>query len=78
MLLKSLLALGAIQAAAAHTIFTNFYVNGVDQGDNGTAKCVRMNMTPDNASSPVEDLASNDMACGRSNISIIHSHSNIP
>jgi hypothetical protein len=61
--LTAAIALGAIQSATAHTIFTNFYVDGVDQG---AATCVRMNMTPDNATSPVEDLASNDMACGKS------------
>jgi len=60
-LLTIALALSALQLAAAHTIFTTLFVNGVDQGD-GT--CVRMNMTPDNCTFPVNDLASNDMACG--------------
>jgi hypothetical protein len=60
-LLSIALALPALQLVAAHTVFTTLFVNGVDQGD-GT--CVRMNMTPDNCTSPVSDLASNDMACG--------------
>jgi hypothetical protein len=55
------LALPALQLVAAHSVFTTLFVNGVDQGD-GT--CVRMNMTPDNCTSPVNNLASNDMACG--------------
>lgn len=55
------LALSILQIVAAHTVFTTLFVNDVDQGD-GT--CVRMNMAPDNCTSPVNDLASNDMACG--------------
>lgn len=55
------LALPALQLVAAHTVFTTLFVNGVDQGD---GKCVRMNMTPNNCTFPVNDLASNDMACG--------------
>lgn len=56
------LALAALQTAAGHTVFTTLFVNDVDQGD-GT--CVRMPMTPDNATDPINDLASNDMACGK-------------
>jgi hypothetical protein len=51
----------ALQNVATHSVFTTLFVNDVDQGD-GT--CVRMNMNPDNCTSPVIDLASNDMACG--------------
>ncbi|RDL39856.1 uncharacterized protein BP5553_04196 [Venustampulla echinocandica] len=54
-------ALAALQTVAAHTVFTTLFVDGVDQGD-GT--CVRMPMTPSNATDPVNDLASSDMACG--------------
>lgn len=61
-LLTLALALLALQLAAAHSVFTTLFVDDIDQGD-GT--CVRMNMTPDNCTSPVNDLASNDMACGK-------------
>ena len=54
--------LAALQAVAGHTVFTTFFVNDVNQGD-GT--CVRMPMTPNNATNPVNDLASDDMACGK-------------
>jgi hypothetical protein len=63
------LALPILQIVAAHTVFTTLFVNDVDQGD-GT--CVRMNMTPDNCTSPVNDLASNDMACGMYLIVVIY------
>ena len=33
-----ILAAGAAQLARAHTAFTNFFVNGLDEGD-GTCKC---------------------------------------
>ncbi|KAI1881224.1 hypothetical protein JX265_000050 [Neoarthrinium moseri] len=47
--------------ANAHTAFTTLHINDVSQGD-GT--CVRMNMRPENATSPIPSLSSNDMACG--------------
>lgn len=56
-----LLALAAAKAAQAHTAFTNFYVNGVSEGD-GT--CVRMNSNPPEATFPVPNILSNDLACG--------------
>jgi hypothetical protein len=56
-------ALAILQAVAAHTVFTTLFVNNVDQGD-GT--CVRMPMTPSNATFPVNDLESSAMACGMS------------
>ncbi|OCL03194.1 lytic polysaccharide monooxygenase [Glonium stellatum] len=56
-----LLALAAARSVFAHTTFTTFYVDGVDQGP-GVA--MRMNKTPANASFPVQNLASSDMACG--------------
>jgi hypothetical protein len=53
-------ALVVLQTAAAHTVFTTLYVDDVNQGD-GT--CVRMGMK--DPTSPVNDLTSTDMACGR-------------
>lgn len=46
----------------AHTIFTTLYVDDVSQGD-GT--CVRMSRTPENCTSPVSSITSDDMACGK-------------
>jgi hypothetical protein len=54
--------LAAISTVVGHTVFTTLFVDDVDQGD-GT--CVRMPMTPSNATFPVNDLSSNDMACGK-------------
>ncbi|MCJ1271945.1 hypothetical protein MMC22_011850 [Lobaria immixta] len=56
-----LLAVAAAQAVNAHTRFTNFYVDGVNQGD-GT--CVRMSNINDEATNPVHGITGNDMACG--------------
>ena len=61
-LLTLTVALPVLQLVAAHSVFTTLLVNDVTQGD-GT--CIRMNMTPDNCTSPVNNLASNDMACGK-------------
>lgn len=55
-----LLALAVAPAALAHTAFTNFYVNGVSQGD-GVA--MRMRNDASVAGSPLEDLTSKDLAC---------------
>ena len=57
------LAAGAAQLASAHTAFTNFFVNGVDQGD-GTA--VRMSNNMQQATFPLASVTSPDMACGES------------
>ncbi|KAF2473969.1 uncharacterized protein BDR25DRAFT_170344, partial [Lindgomyces ingoldianus] len=54
------LALATVPAALAHTVWTDFYVDGVAQGD-GVA--MRMRKDPAKASFPLEDLSSNDMAC---------------
>ena len=54
-------AAGAAQLASAHTAFTNFFVNGVDQGD-GTA--VRMSNNMQKATFPLSGVTSPDMACG--------------
>ena len=56
-----LLAAGSAQVCHAHTSFTNFYVDGVNQGD-GVA--VRMNGNPAKATFPVEGIANSEMACG--------------
>lgn len=55
-----LAALASAPAALAHTIFTDFYVNGQPQGD-GVA--MRMNPDPAVAGSPIASLDSDDMAC---------------
>ncbi|KAH7370365.1 glycoside hydrolase, partial [Rhexocercosporidium sp. MPI-PUGE-AT-0058] len=49
------------QPVTCHTLFTNLFINDIDQGD-GT--CVRMPMDAHNATDPVNDLDSRDMACG--------------
>ncbi|KAI9713611.1 MAG: hypothetical protein M1820_000994 [Bogoriella megaspora] len=54
-------ALVVVQLTTAHTLFTNFYVDGIDQGN---ATCVRMPMTPSNATNPINNLLGNEMACG--------------
>ncbi|KAI1405251.1 glycoside hydrolase family 61 protein [Hypoxylon fuscum] len=51
------------QTANSHTIFTTLFVNDVSQGD-GT--CVRMNLDPQQCTSPIASLDSDDMACGAS------------
>jgi len=53
--------LAALTTVTGHSVFTTLFNNDVDQGD-GT--CIRMSMTPSNATFPINDLASNDMACG--------------
>lgn len=56
-------AAGAAQIATAHTAFTNFFINGVNQGD-GTA--VRMSNNMQKATFPLSSVTSPDMACGES------------
>lgn len=55
------LILANLQAAAGHSLCTTLSINNVDQGD-GT--CVRMPMDAHNSTFPIDDLASDDMACG--------------
>ncbi|KAF2855794.1 lytic polysaccharide monooxygenase [Plenodomus tracheiphilus IPT5] len=55
-----LAALASAPAALAHTVFTDFYVDGQPQGD-GVA--MRMSPYPDTAGSPIASLDSDDMAC---------------
>ena len=56
-----LLAAGTAQQVRTHTAFTNFFVDGVDQGD-GTA--VRMSNNNAQATFPLPSVTSPDMACG--------------
>jgi hypothetical protein len=56
----TILAMGAINSAYGHTVFTTLFVDSVDQGD-GT--CVRMPMSSNTATNPIIDLSSNIMAC---------------
>lgn len=55
-----LAALASAPAALAHTVFTDFYVDGQPQGD-GVA--MRMSPYSDTAGSPIASLDSDDMAC---------------
>ena len=57
----ALAAAGTAQIAKAHTAFTNFFVDGVDQGD-GVA--VRMSNNMGQATFPISSVTSKDMACG--------------
>jgi hypothetical protein len=54
--------LTTLSLATAHTVFTTLFVDDVSQGD-GT--CVRMPHDPATATDPVNDLTSEDMACGK-------------
>lgn len=56
-----LLAAGTAQHVSAHTAFTNFFVDGVNQGD-GVA--VRMSDKLSKATFPIPNVASPDLACG--------------
>jgi hypothetical protein len=55
---KVTLSLSVLQIVAAHTVFTTLFVNL------GDGTCIRMPKTPNNCTDPINDLASNDMACG--------------
>ncbi|KAI4246743.1 MAG: hypothetical protein L6R40_001772 [Gallowayella cf. fulva] len=56
-----LLAAAAINAASAHTTFTNFFIDKAPQGE-GT--CVRMSNINNQATDPIRPVTSQDMACG--------------
>lgn len=56
-----ILAAGTASFGNAHTAFTNFFVDGVDQGD-GTA--VRMSNNIPEATYPLPKITTGDMACG--------------
>lgn len=55
------IALSALQAVIAHTLFSDLIVTNVDQG---AGACIRMPQYTTNATSPVTDLNSPDLACG--------------
>ena len=57
-----LLAAGPAILTNAHTSFTNFFVDGVNQGD-GTA--VRMSNIMAKATYPLPSITTPDMACGK-------------
>lgn len=61
----ALLSLALSQTTRAHTTFTNFFVDGVDQG-NGT--CVRMSNVMGQQTFPLASITSDDMACGTFNL----------
>ena len=66
---------GVAQLASAHTAFTNFFVDGVDQGD-GTA--VRMSNILQKATFPLDSVTSPDMACGESPLSTFFCQNSMP
>ena len=57
-----LLVAGTAMHINAHTTFTNFFVDGVDQGD-GTA--VRMSNNNQQATFPLPNVTTPNMACGK-------------
>ena len=63
-----LLAAGSAQLANAHTAFTNFFIDGENQGD-GTA--VRMNTNMGKTTFPINGITSPDMACGKYLITLL-------
>lgn len=56
-------ALGLASVASAHTLFTNIYIDGKNQGD-GT--CVREPSDASKANSPIYPIDGADMACSKS------------
>lgn len=56
-----LVTAGAAHLTHAHTAFTNFFVDGVDQGDE---VAVRMSNNMQQATFPLPNVTSPDMACG--------------
>ncbi|KAF2103427.1 hypothetical protein NA57DRAFT_32581, partial [Rhizodiscina lignyota] len=61
MLKATIVAVAAAQAVYAHTTFMNLFVDGVEQGP---GVCWRMNRNASQASFPIPNIESNDMACG--------------
>ena len=53
---------GLTATAHAHTVLTTLFVDDVKQGE---ATCVRMPLDAGSCTSPIESVASNDMACGK-------------
>lgn len=60
---KIFFALAALEIVASHTVFTTLSINEINQNPGA---CVRMPMTPSNATAPMNDPGSDDMACGMS------------
>jgi hypothetical protein len=54
---------GLAVSASAHTVLTTLFVEDATQGE-GT--CVRMHLDPNQCTSPVGSVTSDDMACGES------------
>lgn len=78
MLATGLLLLGWSLASfvQAHTVFTTLYVDGVNQGDGVS---VRMNMDPSHTVDFIQNITSDDMACGkypvfRKHLAVLKSH----
>lgn len=57
------IVLSALQAVMAQTLFSDLIVTDVDQG---AGACIRMPQYTTNATAPVTDLTSPDLACGMS------------
>ena len=57
-----LVGAGLLSATQAHTVFTTLYVNGITHGDGVS---VRMNMDPSHVVDYIQNITSNDMACGK-------------
>lgn len=55
-------ALALVGYVQAHTRFTTLYVDGQNQGD---AVCLRMDMNGETTNSPLANVQSSDMACGK-------------
>ena len=54
--------LAALEIVTAHTLFTNLIINDDDQG---AGTCVRMPKNPSIATNPINNLAGEEMACGK-------------
>ncbi len=54
-------ALSALGVASAHTVFSQLYIDGVDQG---AGTCLRIKPEYDNRNFPISP-SSKEMACGR-------------
>ena len=57
-----LLAAVSVELSQAHTIFTNFFVNGANQGD---AVAVRMSNVMSQSTFPIKGITSDNVACGK-------------
>lgn len=62
------LALALLGTVQAHTTFSTFFVDSVNQGD---GVCIRMNNDPETATYPISHVTSKDVACGMLRVSLI-------